>query len=694
MDSDYDHEEYDEPTGFGLALPAGGRRASGSASGSAPSNQAQQRFPLPWNQQLPTFKPFSSSPLSFPSAASASVAPIVLSKQYASATTTASTTTAATDSTLTNPATNSLLARFNPDRPKFSDLFAPKLKILKPLISSAKIKPLKKAPHRNNIYTISRNDIDVFLGRIYLPPKTEYWGVYRGRRFIDDIAEREIFRDKSIPSSFDPIVLDDWESKIIWNDDEDEEDFNDNIVDSEDGEIGAIAKDDTRKSEDIKQQQQQPMLLIRNSALDADTWTDAIIWDDEDNFVPPPIAFYDPTIVNDLKDWADDDLPKVPQPISIASQGLDRFNLSNDMYYANTKRDQHVRQTQGTVVLRHAKSAIEMMWPHYKTQLNTQELRNFHRPAIKFMPGEVATFSKVKGSRKKKDGVEPCDDFMNLSLKDSSNFVLLEYSEEYPPILSNFGMGTLIQNFYRKENEKDMTVPKFDVGHHSPLEKIDASPFNNFGDVTPGNVIQGITNNLIRAPIFRHEVSSTDFFLVRHSYNGKTRYYIRDIPCLFVVGQTYPQQEVPRPQSRKVLNLMKARLHSIAYRLILNNPNQRLWYPKLAKHFIGQSDLIVRQRLREVAQNWKKGENTGWYKVKQSKSLPTEEELQKIITPEWCCLLETAFAGEQRLKDIGYANLDLTGNGDDGEEQEESSMDVEIQMAPWISTKYFVMTIQ
>ncbi|KAJ3074290.1 hypothetical protein HDU99_001751, partial [Rhizoclosmatium hyalinum] len=249
---------------------------------------------------------------------------------------------------------------------------------------------------------------------------------------------------------------------------------------------------------------------------------------------------------------------------------------------------------------------------------------------------------------------------MNLSLKDSTNYVLLEYTEEYPPILSNFGMGTLLQNFYRKLDEKDLTMPKLEIGQHSPLENIDASPFNNFGDVAPGDVIQGITNNLIRAPVFRHEIPPTDFLLIRYTHNGKTKYYLRDCPYLFAVGQTYPQQEVPRPQSRKVLNLCKFRLHSIAFRLMLQNPNQRLWYPKLQKYYVGQVESVVRQRLREVCQNWKKGENTGWYKIKQSKMMPTEEELQKIITPEWCCLLETAFAGEQRLKDIGYANLDLS----------------------------------
>ncbi|KAI8622708.1 hypothetical protein BC830DRAFT_1162776 [Chytriomyces sp. MP71] len=530
-------------------------------------------------------------------------------------------------------------------------------------------------------YVLSRNDVDVFLGRIPQLGSKESWGVYRGRRWKEDLEEREIFENKVLPPSLNPIMLDSWEDKILWDDD---------TPDDQD-----VSKESVKKA-----REEQASLLIRNTALDAEMWTDAIIWDDEEAFIPPPLIIHDPTIVNDLKDWAIDDATNAPQTVvRRVTPAIDKFNLSNDRYYVMS--GDHVRQTQGQDVLKHARAALEMLWPHYKTQLNTQELRSFHRPPIAFASGEEARFSRCKGYKKKKD-VDPSKDYMNLSLKDSANYVLLEYSEEYPPILSNFGMATLLRNFYRKENEKDLTIPKLPIGIHTPLEKIDESPFNNFGDVKPGEVIQGIVNNLIRAPIWQHDVPMTDFLFVRHSYNGKVKYYLKDIPLLFVVGQTYPQQEVPRPQSRKVLNLMKARLHSIAYRLMLNNPNQRLWYDNLKKYFVGQPELLVRQRLREVAQNWKKGENTGWYKVKQNRTLPTEEELQKIITPEWCCLLETAFAGEQRLKDIGYANLDLGAGGEDGEDGEgegpgggggSSSTDLEIQMAPWISTKNFVMTI-
>ena len=66
----------------------------------------------------------------------------------------------------------------------------------------------------------------------------------------------------------------------------------------------------------------------------------------------------------------------------------------------------------------------------------------------------------------------------DLSLRDTSNFVLWEYSvrvfgvlrqfstlsymeqEEHPPIIPNFGMGSSLVNYYRKRDEKDDHVPK------------------------------------------------------------------------------------------------------------------------------------------------------------------------------------------------------------------------------------------
>ena len=110
--------------------------------------------------------------------------------------------------------------------------------------------------------------------------------------------------------------------------------------------------------------------------------------------------------------------------------------------------------------------------------------------------------------------------------------MLWEFSEEHPPIISNFGMGTILVNYYRKKSEKDDHIPKvrvvarshgnpvlsgtqLDLGEPIVIEPQDESPFMKFGYVYPGQTVPALYNNLIRAPLFRHKAYSTDFLVIR-----------------------------------------------------------------------------------------------------------------------------------------------------------------------------------
>jgi len=79
-------------------------------------------------------------------------------------------------------------------------------------------------------------------------------------------------------------------------------------------------------------------------------------------------------------------------------------------------------------------------------------------------------FNKVRSAKKKKDkagrkitrgdlteGLRVTGD---ISLRDTSSFVIWEYSEEYPAVLNNFGMGSMLVNYYRKRSDKDEHIPK------------------------------------------------------------------------------------------------------------------------------------------------------------------------------------------------------------------------------------------
>ncbi len=130
------------------------------------------------------------------------------------------------------------------------------------------------------------------------------------------------------------------------------------------------------------------------------------------------------------------------------------------------------------------------------------------------------------------------------------------------------------------------------------LEQIDASPFYGFGDVEPGQTMQAIYNHLYRAPIFKHQVQETDFLLIKQTYKGKSKFFIREIPNLYVVGQCFPVQEIPRPQSRKFVQATKGRIQVVSYRYMRRDPLHRLKYSALAKAFPFYSEAELRNRIK------------------------------------------------------------------------------------------------
>ena len=136
-----------------------------------------------------------------------------------------------------------------------------------------------------------------------------------------------------------------------------------------------------------------------------------------------------------------------------------------------------------------------------------------------------------------------------------------------------------------------------------------------FGYVYPGQTVPALYNNLIRAPLFRHKAYPTDFLVIRYvvhvpllflslisffstTIKGEAKYYIREIPNLYVVGQTYPVTEVPGPHSRKITNTIKLRLQIIAFKLLEKSTEKRLKISRLMKYFPDQNELQMRQRLK------------------------------------------------------------------------------------------------
>ncbi|KAG0331886.1 hypothetical protein BG000_010518 [Podila horticola] len=504
-------------------------------------------------------------------------------------------------------------------------------------------------------------------------------------------------------SDFYNVQLDDWEEKIMWDD---------AVVPSEDIEMtSSDSKHDSLTSKT------STLFAARNYELENGDWEASIIWDENKSFTPFSQIRLNMNDTNVLFDITSIEqkvkrgrraqqatyrvMSNKLQPSEAETHRkleIDRFNLSNDRFYETHKegRFHRVRQTFGQLVVQHALPAVKLMKPFYKNKLAKAELRSFHRPQLQMQPGAYITFSRVKGSKKKKQKRKELGEMMrsskDLTLRDHTNFVLLEYSEEHPAIVQNIGMGSFLINYYRKESIEDTYMPQGEIGEPFVLDVTDASPFLNFGNVEPGQKIMALYNNMIRAPVFEQQARNTDFLVIRNTYKGETKYFIRHIPHLFVVGQTYPIQDVPGPHSRKITTMIKNRLQISAFRFIRKDPHSRLKFVKLVKAYPEYSEIQVRQRLKEFAEFQRKGNNTGYWKLKGNTPLPSEEDIRKMVTPEMVCLYESMLVGQRHLLDAGY------GKAADGEEDNaddnESKMDIEEQLAPWITTRNFINATQ
>ncbi|KIM70364.1 hypothetical protein SCLCIDRAFT_1207703 [Scleroderma citrinum Foug A] len=478
--------------------------------------------------------------------------------------------------------------------------------------------------------------------------------------------------------SFDLVLLSNWEDKIVYEP-------NDAIP--------------------LPSSESNSLTTPVNKSLESGAWTQCIIWGHGQ-------PFRDFTHLELNEDEGHEERPQTTETVRPRKriradhvQPRDKFNLSNDHLYEVAKDGgrHRVRQTFGQLVVEHAYPAQKLQLPFYKTRLSKQEARSFHRPASQFPTNIEIRFSKVRTAKKKKDKAgrklgkggnvgEGLHRTSDLTLKDTSNFVLWEYSEEHPPILPNFGMGSILVNYYRKKDDKDDYMPKLDLGVPFVLEPQDESPFMKFGYVYPGQTFPALYNNLVRAPLFRHKPYPTDFLVVRSTQKGEMKYYLREIKNMFVIGQTYPVTEVPGPHSRKITSTIKHRLQIIAHNLLKKSREKRLKISRLMKYFPDQNELQMRQRLKEFMEYHRRGPHQGFWRLKASVTIPTDAEMLKLVGPEQVVLMESMQVGQRHLQDLGYSQTADVEGEEEGEG--ESKLSIEQQLAPWITTKNFLYATQ
>jgi transcription initiation factor TFIID subunit 1 len=379
---------------------------------------------------------------------------------------------------------------------------------------------------------------------------------------------------------------------------------------------------------------------------------------------------------------------------SFTKRLIQRYNISNDEAYDMLKENHQnkIRSTLGNVVLEHSLPAVRLQWPYYKTKLARQEARSFHRPVLSFYPNLPITFKRPAHVKRKhlkgKDVKTLFDSTKSLSLGDNSNVLLLEYSEEHPTMMSNFGMGCRVINYYRRKNMDDTVRPKAEIGETAVLLPQDKSPFSIFGHIDPGETTTAIATGMFRAPIFHQNVKPTDFLVIqnRTGVDGAS-YFLRNIENLYVVGQQFPSVDVPGPHSRKVTTAAKNRLKMVCYRQIRRNKHHRVSVADITEHFPDSTDMQNRQKMKEFLQFSK--EHKEW-EMRSGEPIPDEDVLRSYVKPEDVCLLESMQVGQQQLHDAGYDRDDDDGDDDEGKEGDS----LEQQLAPWKTTRNFLLATQ
>ncbi|KAF2737970.1 hypothetical protein EJ04DRAFT_430033 [Polyplosphaeria fusca] len=379
---------------------------------------------------------------------------------------------------------------------------------------------------------------------------------------------------------------------------------------------------------------------------------------------------------------------------SLANPMFKRYNISNDEAYDALKEShqQKVRSTLGHMNIEHSLPALKLQYPFYKVHLSDRELRSFHRPTINFKPGERVRILENKSvKRKHKKNLKVSEAFAtaeDLSVGDTSDLLLAEYSEEYPTTLSNFGMGVKIVNYYRRKDNDDTTRPKRELGETHVLLPQDKSPFSLFGKVDEGETVPTLHNAMYRAPVFQHDTKSTDFLVSRSStgVNG-SKYYMRNMQSLVAVGQEFPSVEVPGTHARKVTEASKKRLKMLSFRLYRRGQQRGARQPwvsnEMIKHHLPGTEIAQnRSRMREIM---KYDKERGTWIPQEGDVVPDEPTLRTWIKPEDVCLIDSMHAGDKHLMDAGFKSAEI-----DKDEEQEDSDNTELKLAPWHTTKNFL----
>ena len=252
--------------------------------------------------------------------------------------------------------------------------------------------------------------------------------------------------------------------------------------------------------------------------------------------------------------------------------------------------------------------------------------------------------------------------------------VLMEFSEEFPPLVSNAGMASNICNFWKtnakeKDSSTGPTPPKAKRGTTILLGPQDKSPF--LATLEPERIYTALHNKLFMAPIFEHELAENEFLLVRPKrsaaqaaaaklrqqrgeVSGKetvnAKAYLRKVRTIYVLGQCEPQVESFHPNLSSRSSELRSFLHTfIAYHVLRRfnkQPGSTMSLQVIRNMFPSVNESTLNKAVRDVAERAEVGSA---FVVRED--APDESDFRKQLPPHLICRYESTQAGLQRLYD-------------------------------------------
>ncbi|CAO1324311.1 unnamed protein product [Diamesa serratosioi] len=385
---------------------------------------------------------------------------------------------------------------------------------------------------------------------------------------------------------------------------------------------------------------------------------------------------------------------------------LDPFNISNDRFYSQVTENSSRVSKVSKRFIQHATPIVKMVQPFITTHMDPTKLRLLNRPRLNKFSHRSLNYSALhdvlpllkhinrKKIQREQERINSGGGQM-FQMRTSADLsgcdgelILVEFCEEYPPLMSAIGMCSKMINYYQGKLNKVKDLEKVKFGEPLPAQ------LHTFqGSVDNGQFVQALENNLYRVPIFEHKIPTTDFLIIRTEKN----YFIREFNALYTAGQQCPLMEVPRPTSKPALAFTRDFIRLFIYRLFWKSQET----PRIIKidivkdAFPDISEGFIRKILKRCADCKRFGTCTINWVLKSDFRLPSEDELCELISPEQYCAYFSMLSAQQRLKDAGYGEKIIFAEQlDEDEEEKTTKMDDEVRAAPWNTTKAYLESLK